>query len=86
VGKAYCGQRATLKLGLDVPGERWPPELGKQSVGNFRVEVFGVEQKAIHVKEASSDRRENPIKHQRKPERARARNLHFRSHGEWIEV
>lgn len=42
-------------MGFDGPGEGGLVEFGEESVGAEGVEVFGVEEEAVHVEEAGED-------------------------------
>lgn len=49
------GAGAALQLGLDAPGERGPAVARERFVRADGVEVFGVEEEAVHVEEAGAD-------------------------------
>jgi hypothetical protein len=53
------GARATLKLGLDGPGEGSLAVLLKDHVDTLGVDVFGIEEEAIHIEETGPDGRES---------------------------
>ena len=52
------GAGTPLHLCFDGPGERGPAVFGEDSIGADGVEVFGVEEEAVHVEEAGSYGRE----------------------------
>lgn len=49
------GTRAALQLGLDFPGERRLAVLMQDYVVAFGVNVFGIDEKSIHVKETGAN-------------------------------
>lgn len=49
------GPGAALQLGFDAPGQCGPAVAREQVVGADRVEVFGVDEEAVHVEEAGAD-------------------------------
>ena len=53
---AGFGPWAALELGFDVPGEGRLVVFVEDRVGAERVEVFGVDQEAVHVEEAGANR------------------------------
>lgn len=55
---AGFGSWAALKLGFDVPWKVGAVVLPEDDIIAQSVHVFGVEEQAIHVKEASADRSE----------------------------
>ena len=50
-----CWARAALELGFDGPGEGRAVEFGEDLVCADCVEVFAVEEEAVHVEEAGAD-------------------------------
>lgn len=55
---AGFGARAALQLGFDIPGEVGPVAFAQDDIVAEGVDVFGVEEEAVHVEEAGADRRE----------------------------
>lgn len=49
------GAWAALQLGFDGPRQCGPVVFGEQDVGAEGVEVFGVEEQAVHVEETGAD-------------------------------
>lgn len=54
-GGPYLVSRPTLELGFDVPGQRGFAVLVENHVVAKGVDVFGIDEEAVHVKEAGSD-------------------------------
>lgn len=52
------GAGPALQLGFDIPGEVGPVAFAEDDVIAEGVDVFSVEEKTIHVKEAGADWRE----------------------------
>ncbi len=51
----YVGTGAALQLGLDLPGERRLAVLMQNHVVAFGVNVLGIDEKSVHVKETGAD-------------------------------
>ncbi|KAI6773650.1 hypothetical protein HG531_000499 [Fusarium graminearum] len=56
------GAGATLKLGLDGPGEGSLAVLLENDVDTLSVDIFGIEEETVHVEEAGPDGREAVIR------------------------
>ena len=54
-GGPHLVSRPTLELGFDVPGQRGFAVLVENHVVAKGVDVFGIDEEAVHVKEAGSD-------------------------------
>ena len=54
-GKAYDGGGPTLQLGFDAPWERRAVLGCEDDVCDEGVDVFGVDEEAVHVEEACAD-------------------------------
>lgn len=55
---AVAGARHAHELGFDGPGERRATVAGENVIGAFLVDVFGVDEQAVHVEDARPDRGE----------------------------
>lgn len=51
----HGGGGAALELGFDAPGEQGAAVGGEDGVGDEAVDVFGVDEEAVHVEEAGAD-------------------------------
>lgn len=51
----HGGGGAALELGFDAPGEGGAVVGGEDGVGDEAVDVFGVDEEAVHVEEAGAD-------------------------------
>lgn len=53
--EAYVGTRAALQLGLDFPGKRRLAVLMQDYVVAFRIDILGIDEKSVHVKETGAN-------------------------------
>ena len=51
----YLGGWATLQLSLDSPWQARPPELLQNHVVTEGIDILGIDQKTVHVKQACTD-------------------------------
>lgn len=49
------GTRAALQLGLDFPGKRRLAVLMQDYVVAFRIDILGIDEKSVHVKETGAN-------------------------------
>lgn len=59
--EAYVGTRTALQLGLDFPGKRGLAVLMQDYVVAFGVDIFGIDEQSVHVKETGADFRESGV-------------------------
>lgn len=57
--EANFGSRAALQLGFDFPGQRRLPVLMQDHVVTSGIDVFGIDEESVHVKETGADSRES---------------------------
>lgn len=51
---AHLWSRATLHLALDLPGKIWAAILVTQDIVTMGVDIFGVEEKTVHVEQTGA--------------------------------
>lgn len=66
--EAYFGTRAALQLGFDFPGQRRLAVLVQDHIVTSGIDVFGIDEESVHVKETGADSRESGASCQLKKE------------------